>query len=133
MATKKSKVKSKWVKNSFNVHKSYGEVKTKPNQSMSIREMLFRNTAGMTYDNYKTPYYEDQATFSSESLNKIQEMEPVEKLQYLERINSKVNNLKTKIEDFEAQKQAQAAAQAAAVAEQATTTVNPDDIVSGTE
>ena len=136
MATKKSKVKSKWVKNSFNVHKSYGEVKTKPNQSMSIREMLFRNTAGMTYDNYKTPYYEDQATFSSESLNKIQEMEPVEKLQYLAEVSQKVSNLKSKIEDFEAKKQAQIQAQQEAAAAQvaaATTTVNPDDIVSGTE
>lgn len=136
MATKKSKVVSKWSKVKGNAHVSSGEIKTKPNQSMSIREMLFRNTAGMTYDNYKTPYYETQATFSSESLNKIQEMEPTEKLQYLAEVQQKVSDLKTKIQDFEAQKAAAAKAQADAVAAQAaaqTTTVNPDDIVSGTE
>ena len=136
MATKKSKVQSKWMKVKVQTHNSYGEVKTKPNQSMSIRDMLFRNTAGMAYDNYKTPYYEDQATFSSESLNKIQEMEPVEKLQYLETVKAKTQALETKIKDHEAAKAAAIAAQqAAAAAQQAaqTTTVNPDDIVSGTE
>lgn len=136
MAKKKSKTVSKWSKVPGKAEYNSGEVITKPNQSMSIREMLFRNTAGMAYDNYKTPYYEDQASFSSQSLNKIQEMEPVEKLQYLEKVRSQVENLKTKIQDFEAQKaaaiQAQQEAAAAQVAAQ-TTTVNPDDIVSGTE
>ena len=136
MAKVKSKTVSKWSIVPGKAEGNSGEVITKPNQSMSIREMLFRNTAGMTYDNYKTPYYEDQATFSSESLNKIQEMEPVEKLQYLAEVQEKVTNLKNKIQDFEAQKQAQIEAQQAAAAEQVaaqTTTVNPDDIVSGTE
>tara|TARA_B100002052_G_C15701150_1_gene515118 strand:+ start:75 stop:485 length:411 start_codon:yes stop_codon:yes gene_type:complete len=136
MATKKSKVVSKWSKVKGSAEYNSGEVITKPNQSMSIREMLFRNTSGMTYDNYKTPYYEDQATFSSTSLNKIQEMEPVEKLQYLAEVQDKVSSLKTKIQEFEAQKaaavQAQQEAAAADVASQ-TTTVNPDDIISGTE
>tara|TARA_B100002019_G_C20810247_1_gene375563 strand:+ start:59 stop:472 length:414 start_codon:yes stop_codon:yes gene_type:complete len=137
MATKKSKTVNKWSSVPGKAETNSGEVITKPNQAMSIRDMLFRNTAGMTYDNYKTPYYEDQATFSSESLNKIQEMEPVEKLQYLAEVSQKVQNLKSKIEDFEAKKQAQIKAQqeaaAAQVAAAQTTTVNPDDIVSGTE
>lgn len=136
MAKTKSKTINRWSKVAGKAHVSSGDIKTKPNQSMSIREMLFRNTAGMTYDNYKTPYYETQATFSSESLNKIQEMEPTEKLQYLAEVQQKVTDLKTKIQDFEAQKAAAAKAQADAVAAQAaaqTTTVNPDDIVSGTE
>ena len=136
MGTKKSKVVSKWKYIKATPEKNSGEVVTKPNQSMSIREMLFRNTAGMTYDNYKTPYYEDQATFSSQSLNKIQEMEPVEKLQYLAEVQQQVVDLKAKIQGFEEQKAAKVAAQQAAAAAQAaeqTTTVNPDDIVSGTE
>ena len=137
MATKKSKTISKWSKVKGKPEYNTGEVITKPNQSMTIREMLFRNTAGMTYDNYKTPYYEDQATFSSTSLNKIQEMEPVEKLQYLAEVQEKVTNLKSKIQDFEAQKAAAIQAQQQAAAEQVaaaqTTTVNPDDIISGTE
>jgi len=133
MATKKiSKVKSKWDMPVVKAETSYGEVKTKPNQSMSIRDILFRNTAGMTYDNYKTPYYEDQATFSSESLNKIQEMEPVEKLQYLQEVQQKVTNLKTKIQVHEAEKQAKIDQQLADAQAQATT-VPPEDVVSGTE
>ena len=66
---------NKWKGVKINTHKNSGEIVTQPNQTMSIREILFRNTQGMTYDNYKTPYYEDQATFSSQALNKIQEME----------------------------------------------------------
>ena len=137
MAIKKSKTVNRWSIQVGKAETNSGEVITKPNKSMSNREMLFRNTSGMAYDNYKTPYYEDQATFSSESLNKIQEMEPVEKLQYLAEVSQKVSNLKSKIEDFEAKKQAQIQAQqeaaAAQVAAAQTTTVNPDDIVSGTE
>ena len=136
MAKTKSKTVSKWSVVSGNPEVNSGEVVTKPNQSMSIREMLFRNTAGMTYDNYKTPYYEDQATFSSQSLNKIQEMEPVEKLQYLTEVQQQVVDLKTKIQGFEDEKAAKVAAQQAAAATQAAeqaTSVNPDDIVSGTE
>tara|TARA_B100001059_G_C17256418_1_gene296765 strand:- start:40 stop:429 length:390 start_codon:yes stop_codon:yes gene_type:complete len=129
MATKKVfKTKSKWDIPSAVAETTYGEVKTKPNQSMSIRDILFRNTAGMTYDNYKTPYYEEQATFSSESLNKIQEMEPVEKLQYLQEVSTKVNNLKTKIQDFETQK-------AEALEKQRLDALqeNQEEVISGTE
>ena len=81
-----------------------GEVITVPNQTQSVRDILFKNTQGMTYDNYKTPYYEDQATFSSQPLNKIQEMEPVEKLQYLSEVKAQVVNLETKIKEFEDEK-----------------------------
>ena len=100
-----SKTKSRWEPVKPTVAPNTGEVITKPNQTASIRDILFRNTQGMTYDNYKTPYYEDQATFSSQSLNKIQEMEPVEKLQYLSEISEQVVNLKSKIEADEKAKQ----------------------------
>ena len=115
MAKKNNTPKSvdRWNPAKTTPHNNSGEVITKPNQSQSIREILFRNTQGMTYDNYKTPYYEDQATFSSQSLNKIQEMEPVEKLQYLKEINEQVSTLKSKIEADEKAK-AEAVAQAAA-------------------
>ena len=110
---KTPKAVDRWNPAKTTPHSNSGEVITKPNQSQSIREILFRNTQGMTYDNYKTPYYEDQATFSSQSLNKIQEMEPVEKLQYLKQINEQVSTLKTKIETEEKAK-AEAVAQAQA-------------------
>ena len=84
------RIKDKWKVQDITVQENTGEIITKPNQSMSVREILFRNTQGMTYDNYKTPYYEDQATFSSQTLNVIQDMEPVEKLQYLKEVNSQV-------------------------------------------
>jgi len=108
---KRNKFKGVKVKSEVNS----GELKTQPNQTMSIQEILFRNTQGMTYDNYKTPYYEDQATFSSQALNKIQEMEPVEKLQYLKEVNSQVQTLTKKIKDHEAQKAEMLKAQAEAV------------------
>ena len=114
MATKKKTepikrfTKSRWTNQPIKAHESTGEILTKPNQSMSIREILFRNTQGMTYENFKTPYYEDQATFSSQSLNKIQEMEPTEKLQYLNEVNSQVIELQEKIKNHEAQKLAEA-------------------------
>ena len=114
MATKKKTepikrfTKSRWANQPIKAHESTGEILTKPNQSMSIREILFRNTQGMTYDNFKTPYYEDQATFSSQSLNKIQEMEPTEKLQYLNEVNTQVTELQEKIKNHEAQKLAEA-------------------------
>ena len=55
----------------------------------------------MSYDNYKTPYYEDQATFSSQAMNKIQDMEPTEKLQFLEQLNQSVTTLQDKIKAHE--------------------------------
>ncbi len=121
----KSKVRSRWEPVVPTVEDNSGEVITKPNQTASIRDILFRNTQGMTYDNYKTPYYEDQATFSSQSLNKIQEMEPVEKLQYLAQINEQVSNLKTKIEaDEKAKAEALAQAQAEATVQENNTENN---------
>ncbi len=122
--------KNKYIKNKWDYIKIKAEINegdklTKPNQSMSIRDILFRNTNGMSYDNYKTPYYEEQATLSSEPLNKIQDMEPTEKLQYLSEMNTKVNNLKTQIKDHEAQKAAAiAAAQAANQPQTETTTTD---------
>ena len=113
--SKKQIIRNPWDKVKINTHKNSGEIITQPNQSMSIREILFRNTQGMTYDNYKTPYYEDQATFSTQSLNKIQEMEPVEKLQYLKEVSSQVQTLTKKIQDHEAQKAEMLKAQAEAV------------------
>ena len=113
--SKKQIVRNPWEQVKIVTHKNSGELITQPNQTMSVREILFRNTQGMTYDNYKTPYYEDQATFSSQSLNKIQEMEPVEKLQYLKEVNSQVQTLTKKIKDHEAQKAEMLKAQAEAV------------------
>ena len=77
------------------------DVITKPNQSMSIREILFRNTQGMTYDNYKTPFYEDQATFSSVAMNKIQEMDITDKMSFLDDLSKKTKSLKTKISNYQ--------------------------------
>jgi len=113
--SKKPKVHNKWNQVKIKAEQNSGELKTQPNQTMSIQEILFRNTQGMTYDNYKTPYYEDQATFSSQALNKIQEMEPVEKLQYLKEVNSQVQTLTKKIQDHETQKAEMLKAQAEAV------------------
>ena len=116
-----SKVKDKWNSVTINPQPNDDEVLTKPNQSMSIRDIMFRNTSGMSYDNFKTPYYEEQATFSSQSLNKIQDMEPTEKLQFLSQVQSQVSTLKKKIKDDEEAK-AQAIAKAQAEVESQGTT-----------
>lgn len=120
MAQSKKKVetpqlRSRWGTNPIQAEQSTGEIITIPNQAMKVRDILFRNTQGMTYDNYKTPYYEEQATFSSQSLNKIQEMEPVEKLQYIDELSNKMNTLKESIKQHEAQKAEQAKLQVEAV------------------
>ena len=102
--TNNRKVKTKWNLNNIKTQYNTGEVLTKPNQTASVRDILFRNTAGMSYDNYKTPYYEEQASFSSQSLNVIQDMEPVEKLQYLSNLKTQVTDLKNKIKSHEEEK-----------------------------
>ena len=113
--SKNKYIKNKWEYQKIKAEINEGDILTKPNQSMSIRDILFRNTNGMSYDNYKTPYYEDEATFSSQSLNKIQEMEPVEKLQYIDELSNKMDTLKESIKQHEAQKAEQVKAQAEAV------------------
>lgn len=102
----KIKAIDKWAGVKVNAHKNSGEVNTKPNQAQTIRDILFRNTAGMAYDNHKTPYYEDQATFGSQAMNKIFDMEPTEKLQFLEELNTNVTNLQSQIKQHEEEKAA---------------------------
>jgi hypothetical protein len=102
-----TKNKSTWDNEAITYEVGTSEVITKPNQSQTIRDILFRNTNGMSYDNYKTPYYEDQATWSSQSLNKIQDMEPTEKMQFLSDLQTQTASLKAKIKsDVDAQKKA---------------------------
>ena len=89
-------------------------IHTKPNQAMTIRDIMKFHTTGMHFDNTKTPYYEEEATFESESLNKIANMEPVEKLQHLDKVSKQVKSLQTAIKkDEEAKAEAIAAAKAA--------------------
>jgi hypothetical protein len=94
---KKNKFNRNYTKIPIKAEDSGTDTLTVPNQSMSIRDILFRNTQGMAYDNYKTPYYEEQATFSSIPLNVIQDMEPSEKMNYLQEVTEKANTLKLKI------------------------------------
>lgn len=101
MSKIKSRLKNKWDMNKLDSFDTDDTILTKPNQAMSIKDILYRNTTGMAYDNTKTPYYEDEAQFSSEPINKINDMEPVEKLQYLSSIQAKVSTLKKKIKDDE--------------------------------
>jgi hypothetical protein len=93
-----------------------GELLTKPNGSQSIREILFRNTQGMTYDNYKTPFYEDQATFSSKSLNEIQNMDITDKMSFLTNLSKETNALKKKISDYKKEQDSIAQAKATELA-----------------
>lgn len=80
-----------------------GEIKTKPNGAQSVRDILFRNTQGMAYDNYKTPFYEEQASFSSQSMNIIQDMELTEKLQFLKEQKIRIESLTNSVQDYQNQ------------------------------
>jgi hypothetical protein len=120
MATRKTVNKWNYTGGST-AHSNTGELITKPNQAQTIRDILFRNTAGMSYDNYKTPYYEDQATFSSQAMNKVQDMEPTEKLQFLEELSTSVTNLQNKIKSHEEEKARLLAEQQADTTESETT------------
>ena len=113
---KKSKTVDRWkTTGSATAHKNSGELITKPNQAQTIRDILFRNTAGMSYDNYKTPYYEDEAHFGSQAMNKIFDMEATEKLQFLEELNTNVTNLQNKVKAHEEEKAALLKAQQEAI------------------
>lgn len=91
--------------------KNNGTTEVVPNEALSVREILFRNTQGLDYDNYKTPFYEEQASFSSTDLHKIQDMELPDKMLYLDSVTEQANDLRAKIQDY-SDKQAQAQKQA---------------------
>lgn len=101
-----TKNKSIWTVQDTGAEYNTGEVKTVPSQAQSIREILFRNTNGMAYDNYKTPFYEDQASFSSQSFNKIQDMDITDKMAFLQHVQNTAKDLETKISDYQKEKQA---------------------------
>ncbi len=77
-----------------------GTTETVPNEAPSVREILFRNTQGLDYDNYKTPFYEEQATFTSQSLHEIQDMELVDKITALEKVSKQADDLRKQVEDY---------------------------------
>ena len=116
--------KTKTINKNTPVHKK-GEIHTdetihtKPNQSMTIRDIMKFHTTGRSFDNTKTPYYEEEATFESESLNKIANMDPVEKLQHLDKVSTQVKSLQKAIKQDE-----EAKAKAVAEATQQTQTEN---------
>jgi hypothetical protein len=126
MKSKNKFVKSRWEYIPPTAEEINPEVLTKPNQSMTIRDILFRNTNGMAYNNLKTPYYEDQATFASEPINKIQNMDPTDKMQYLNDISNQVSTLQAKIKSHEEAKAA-AAAEVIAKNDPQTETTTTDD------
>lgn len=91
------------IKSKYAYTESKGQTTTKdtlviPNEAMTVRQMLVKNSNGTLYDNFKTPYYEEQATFSSTPLNVIQNMDEMEKLDYLNTVTKNATELKTLIQ-----------------------------------
>lgn len=106
MSTKKTSARltrSKWDKKFHEYETVMEEEIVKPNQTQSIRDILFRNTQGMAYDNYKTPFYEDQAKFSSISLNELQNMDLADKQLFLQGHRQKTIALENKVKDYQQQ------------------------------
>ena len=84
-----------------------GESVTVQNETRSIREILTRHANGLNFDNFKTPFYEDQATFSTMNIHELQKMDITDKIQYLTDLQQRTTALKAKIEDYKAEQDAQ--------------------------
>lgn len=78
-----------------------GKSKTVPNEAFSVREMLIKHANGTMYDNVKTPFYEEQATFSTKPLNVIQSMDLTEKLIYLKEVQEQAKGLENKVKAYQ--------------------------------
>ena len=82
------------------------------NDTMTMREIVTRQINGTLFDNYNTPFYEEQAVFSTLPLNIIQNMDLSEKLQYLTEIKGKATALQAQIQAYkDAEEQANAVKQ----------------------
>lgn len=81
--------------------KNWGDSVAVPDESMTVREMLHRHANGINFDNVKTPFYEEQATFSSQSIYELQKMDLTDKIQFLEEHAKQTNALKLKVKNYQ--------------------------------
>lgn len=96
--TRKITLRSKYNGAMVTVEKIDKKTKVVPNESMTVREMLMKHANGTLFDNFKTPFYEEQATFSTTKLNQIQNMDLTDKLIFLQEIEQKAKALKDKVD-----------------------------------
>lgn len=106
MAVKKTKI-NKMAYEYKPKDKEWGTSLAIPDESFTIRQMLHRHANGINFDNVKTPYYEEQASFSSKSIHELQKLDPTDKLQYLEKHEAQTKALRLKIQQHEDEKKAQ--------------------------
>lgn len=88
--------------------KTYEKSRTVPSESMTIRQMLNRHANGINFDNVKTPFYEEQASFTTQSIHELQKMDLTDKLQYLQELEDKTNLLKAKVQAYKDEQDAKA-------------------------
>jgi len=88
--------------------KDWGKSVTIPDESFTIRQLLNRHANGINFDNVKTPFYEEQASFTTKSIHELQKMDITDKLQYLEQHRSEMEVLENKIKAYQEEQQAQA-------------------------
>lgn len=67
----------------------------------SVRELLTKHATNLNFDNYKTPFYEEQAQFSTLNLNKIQKMDLPEKLIHLKKFQEQAKGLEGQIKSYQ--------------------------------
>lgn len=82
----------------------------KPNESLSIRQILNRSVNGIEFENSKTPYYEQEASLTNVSFNQIQHMDFNEKHAYLTDVSRDVNELTEMVEKHQKELEAEQAA-----------------------
>ncbi len=73
--------------------------KTIQHETLTIRQILNRSIQGIEYTDFRTPYYEDEAGLSNYELNKINNMDEVDKLRLYSELSEKTQNLSQQIEE----------------------------------
>lgn len=88
--------------------KEWGESVVVPDETYTVREMLHRHANGINFDNVKTPFYEEQASFTTKSIAELQRMDITDKLQYLDQHKAEMEVLRAKIQEYRDEKLAEA-------------------------
>lgn len=102
MSYKTDKQKYKPSKGEVNLLQKGEKYLVRPNEAYSVRDAIIRHNNGtMNFDNKLTPFYEDQATFSTISLNQLQSMDLPEKLLFLDKVKVEASALAKKIAEHQ--------------------------------
>ena len=86
---------------------------TREGKALTVRQILTNSANGLDFEDVKTPFYEDEATFSTQDFNKIQQMDFAERQQYYEKVSKQAKDLSKKIQHYNERKKQEASEQQA--------------------